>query len=202
MSGGTRERILAVATELFIGQGYESTSLRQIADRLGITKAALYYHFQSKEQIFSALLEPASPVMAGLIERMVAADGLEEWAEALDWVLVQMLEHIDLFKLTLRNRQAMAEFQSAIEHSGKNEKIRAAIRDKAADVPQQIRMIAALGAITAFDDWAPDLFTDEPEVVVAELRAATRDILGLPKKRRPRPARQPVEAQGRSEDRR
>ncbi|MGH8991039.1 MAG: TetR/AcrR family transcriptional regulator [Acidimicrobiia bacterium] len=184
---GTRERILAVATELFIDQGYEATSLRQIADRLGITKAALYYHFQSKEQIFTALLEPVSPVLAGFIDQMVAAEGLEGWAEALDWVLVQMLEHFDLFKLTLRNRQAMAELQSAIEHSGKNEKIRAAIRDKAADVPQQIRMIAALGAISAFDDWAPDLLTDEPEVVVAELRAATRDILGLPKLRRPRP---------------
>ena len=60
MSGDTRERILAVATELFTEQGYDATSLRQIADRLGFTKAALYYHFQSKEQIFTALLEPAN----------------------------------------------------------------------------------------------------------------------------------------------
>ncbi|HEY3674033.1 MAG TPA: helix-turn-helix domain-containing protein, partial [Acidimicrobiia bacterium] len=43
MSGDTRERILAVANELFIEQGYEGTSLREIADRLDITKAALYY---------------------------------------------------------------------------------------------------------------------------------------------------------------
>ena len=49
--GGTRERIQAVALELFAEQGYNNTSLREIAERLGVTKAALYYHFQSKEDI-------------------------------------------------------------------------------------------------------------------------------------------------------
>src|SRR5262249_12854805 len=42
--GGTRERIQAIALELFAEQGYEKTSLREIAERLGVTKAALYYH--------------------------------------------------------------------------------------------------------------------------------------------------------------
>ncbi len=40
-----------VALELFAEQGYEKTSLREIAERLGVTKAALYYHFKSKEDI-------------------------------------------------------------------------------------------------------------------------------------------------------
>ena len=47
----TRERIQAVALELFAEQGYEKTSLREIAEGLGVTKAALYYHFKSKEDI-------------------------------------------------------------------------------------------------------------------------------------------------------
>src|ERR1039457_770640 len=49
--GDTRQRIQAVALELFAEQGYEKTSLREIAERLGVTKAALYYHFKSKEAI-------------------------------------------------------------------------------------------------------------------------------------------------------
>ena len=49
--GDTRERIQAVALELFAEQGYDKTSLREIAERLGVTKAALYYHFHSKEDI-------------------------------------------------------------------------------------------------------------------------------------------------------
>jgi AcrR family transcriptional regulator len=53
--GDTRHRIQAVAIELFAQQGYEKTSLREIADRLGVTKAALYYHFKTKEDIVSSL---------------------------------------------------------------------------------------------------------------------------------------------------
>ncbi len=59
MSGeDTRQRILDVSAELFVDQGYDGTSLREIAERLGVTKAALYYHFSSKDQILRALLEP------------------------------------------------------------------------------------------------------------------------------------------------
>jgi AcrR family transcriptional regulator len=47
----TRSRVQEVALELFAEQGYEKTSLREIAERLGVTKAALYYHFKSKEDI-------------------------------------------------------------------------------------------------------------------------------------------------------
>jgi AcrR family transcriptional regulator len=55
--GDTRERIQAVALELFAEQGYEKTSLREIAERLGVTKAALYYHFKSKEDIVRSFTE-------------------------------------------------------------------------------------------------------------------------------------------------
>src|SRR5262245_63275236 len=55
--GDTRGRIQHVALELFAEQGYERTSLREIAERLGVTKAALYYHFKSKEDIVRSLTE-------------------------------------------------------------------------------------------------------------------------------------------------
>lgn len=51
----TRERIRTVAMELFSERGYEKTSLREIAERLGVTKAALYYHFRTKEDIVVSL---------------------------------------------------------------------------------------------------------------------------------------------------
>ncbi len=57
-SGDTRSRILAAAAALFSEQGYAGTSVRDISERLGVTKAALYYHFPSKETILDALLEP------------------------------------------------------------------------------------------------------------------------------------------------
>ena len=47
----TRQRIQDAARELFVEKGVVRTSLQDIADRLGITKPALYYHFTSREDM-------------------------------------------------------------------------------------------------------------------------------------------------------
>lgn len=67
---GTRERIQAVAVELFAEHGYDKTSLREIAERLDVTKAALYYHFPTKEAIVVSLFDD---LIAGI-------DEIVEWA--------------------------------------------------------------------------------------------------------------------------
>lgn len=59
VAGSTRERILQVALELFGRYGYEGTSVRDIAEQMGITKAAVYYHFPSKETLLADVLTPA-----------------------------------------------------------------------------------------------------------------------------------------------
>ncbi|GAA1686575.1 TetR/AcrR family transcriptional regulator [Fodinicola feengrottensis] len=64
---GTRQRIQQVALELFAEYGYDKTSLREIAERLGVTKAALYYHFKSKEAIIAAVFEEILEEMDGFI---------------------------------------------------------------------------------------------------------------------------------------
>jgi AcrR family transcriptional regulator len=55
---GTKARIQQAALELFVVHGYEKTSLREIADRLGITKAALYYHYASKQELLKSITQP------------------------------------------------------------------------------------------------------------------------------------------------
>ena len=52
----TRERILDVAAHLFATHGFAGTSIRDIADALGVTKAALYYHFASKEELLQNIV--------------------------------------------------------------------------------------------------------------------------------------------------
>lgn len=54
----TRQRILDIAVDLFIEQGYAGTSVRDISERLGMTKGSLYYHFASKEEVLNALVAP------------------------------------------------------------------------------------------------------------------------------------------------
>jgi AcrR family transcriptional regulator len=55
---GTRQRIQEVARGLFLQQGVQRTSLQDIADKLGITKPALYYHFASREDLVRSILVP------------------------------------------------------------------------------------------------------------------------------------------------
>ena len=54
--GNTKEEILLVALHLFAQDGYEAVSVSQIAGELGITKGALYRHYQSKRDIFDHIL--------------------------------------------------------------------------------------------------------------------------------------------------
>ena len=68
----TKAAAQKVALALFIAQGYEATSLRQIADELGINKASLYYHFKNKEEI----------VASTLADRGAEAEELLRWARA------------------------------------------------------------------------------------------------------------------------
>lgn len=68
----TREAIRSVALELFAEQGYDKTSLREISERLGVTKAAVYYHFKTKEEILLSLIE----------DFLSQVDDVVDWAQA------------------------------------------------------------------------------------------------------------------------
>jgi AcrR family transcriptional regulator len=185
MSADTRQRILDVSAELFVEHGYDGTSLREIADRLGVTKAALYYHFSSKDQILRALLEPGNEMIAELLGRLEAAHGSEEWAEALTWVVRQVFDNLTFFRLIQRNHQVAQEiveaFTSPERHTEMHARVEKAAAAASSDLIEQVRMVAALGAVTGFDDWAPTLLKEAPAAVLeAELVASTRRILDLP----------------------
>lgn len=54
----TKHRIQEAARALFAEKGVHRTSLQEIADRLGITKPALYYHFRSREDLVRSIVQP------------------------------------------------------------------------------------------------------------------------------------------------
>ena len=117
MSGETRQRILDVALDLFVEQGYEKTSLREIAERVGVTKAALYYHFQSKEDIVTTLHMPVHELMHSAMARLGDTAGTASWLAFLDWLIDQLAAHSRLFLMYQRNAQAMGEMHRK-DHGG------------------------------------------------------------------------------------
>lgn len=86
-AGVGRERILDASLRLFAQRGVDATSLQTIADELGITKAAVYHHFQAKNQI---ILEVLREGLEGL-EAAVATASLVEEPQARAWVIVRAL---------------------------------------------------------------------------------------------------------------
>ena len=74
----TRERIRATALEMFTEQGYEQTSLAQVADRLAITRPAVYHHFRSKEDLLTSSYSQLLPALEELVTFLRSAP--KNWA--------------------------------------------------------------------------------------------------------------------------
>ncbi|MEW9530454.1 TetR family transcriptional regulator [Microbispora sp. NPDC049125] len=97
----TRARILEVALDEFAARGYHATSVRRLAERVGVTKTAVLYHFPGKADIVAAL---AAPLLADLDAAMAAADLPDtrraRWA-AIEGLLEVLLAHRYLLRMNL-----------------------------------------------------------------------------------------------------
>ncbi|GAA4100264.1 TetR family transcriptional regulator [Nonomuraea soli] len=94
----TPQRILEAARTLFAARGYRATSMQSIADQVGITKAALYYHFDSKEEILRRL---TVPLLDELEEVLAAAESGQD-AEGVRWRAIE--GYVDVH---LRHRETL-----------------------------------------------------------------------------------------------
>ena len=63
-------RFVEAALDLFIEHGYNGTSLQMIGDRLGVSKAAVTYHFRSKEELLAAVVAPAFEDLGRLLDEV------------------------------------------------------------------------------------------------------------------------------------
>lgn len=107
--GLARERILAAALALFAEHGVHGTSLKMIADRVGVSKPAVYYQFQSKEEI---LLEVLRPMFEDIGRVVRIAEALPDW-EARRAVTIS-----GLVEMAVRHRRLAVTFHGdpAIDH--------------------------------------------------------------------------------------
>ena len=96
-----REQILSTAKSLFIQQGYHGLAMRQISDALGVSKAALYYHFKDKEELFLAILSVNMDEIESAIDLIQAREIScgEKIALFVEYVLKQPTEHRAMIRL-------------------------------------------------------------------------------------------------------
>lgn len=90
----TAQRVLDAAEELFAVQGYDGTSLREIAAQAGIREPGLYNHFASKQALYEAVLYRAlNPMAQALSTHMEAASTLKEYTDLPAIMTDLLLEH-------------------------------------------------------------------------------------------------------------
>ena len=178
----TREQILDVALELFTANGYEKTSLREIAERMNFSKAALYYHFASKEDILLALhLRLHELGKAGLDRIDVDQVGPTDWVPMIDEFVDLLLENRQLFMFHMRNHAAL-EALGDHSHDDANgdieERARRLLTDARIPRVRRMRLSFALGAVVVGLVITGDILAEtSTEDLRAELRSVVRDIL-------------------------
>jgi AcrR family transcriptional regulator len=146
----TRQRIQEVALELFAQKGYDDTSLQELADRLQVTKAALYYHFKTKEEIARSLFEDVTIAFDGFLawagEQPKTAEGrrailrrYQTFIQERRWpALLAILKHNPV---TLREMWTVADVASRMVELNRT------LRPPGADARAQVRTMVAIVAL-------------------------------------------------------
>lgn len=171
--GNTRQRIQDVALELFAEQGYEKTSLREIAEHLDVTKAALYYHFKTKEEILVSIFEDLSRPLEELIAwGREQPHGLETKREILHRYSEELAGAAPLFRFMQENQATVRELRIGEMFKTRMLGLRDILIDPDADLVDQVRCASALFTMHAGMHVLQDVESDPEERRKAVLEVA------------------------------
>jgi AcrR family transcriptional regulator len=171
-----QRRTLEASLELFADLGVGGTSLQMIADAVGVTKAAIYHQFPTKDAIVVGVLEVELVPVEAALEEAEAAGRTQRAREAL---LGRVID------IVVSNRLALSTLQSdpvLLRHIGEHEPSRqlfarlfAVLLDGDFDAASRVRaavLSAAIGAVAH-----PFVIELDNDTVRAELLAVTRRLL-------------------------
>ncbi|MFI9247340.1 TetR/AcrR family transcriptional regulator [Streptomyces sp. NPDC053086] len=171
--GNTRQRIQDVALELFAEQGYEKTSLREIAERLDVTKAALYYHFKTKEEIIVSLFEDLTKPIEELIEwGRQQPHTLETKQEILRRYSVALAGAEPLFRFMQENQATVRELRIGDTFKDRMRGLRDILINPEAQLVDQVRSVSAMFTLHAGMFVMQDLEGDPEKKRAAVLEVA------------------------------
>ncbi|WIX91289.1 TetR/AcrR family transcriptional regulator [Amycolatopsis sp. DG1A-15b] len=160
----TKQRILDVARELFTSQGVQRTSLQDIADRLGITKPALYYHFPSREDLVRSIVQPLlDDGEKFLLDQEARGDAPVR--ELIEGFFDFNHRHRADVVMLLAEMPTLADLGLIDRVLGWRTRLTELICGPAPTLEQQARAILALGGLQ-------DVCMQFPDVPVADLKAA------------------------------
>lgn len=104
--------LLDQATHLFATQGYEATTLQDIADAMGVSRPALYHYVNSKDELLTMLVKQVSQSLAEVLSDLAARPDLaptDKLREVTGLLVRQRAEHPDQFRILDRSETVLPE---------------------------------------------------------------------------------------------
>jgi AcrR family transcriptional regulator len=172
-----REQILAAATEAFARSGFAATSLDDIAGEAGVTRVILYRHFDSKTDLYQAVLDR----MCARLDANVAEPVGGFTDASIDGLLAAAVESPAGFRLLFQHASREAEFKARVDAFRAD--ITAAARLQISAVVPDERLalwasqLAPVVAIEAIIAWL-DAGQPEPDRAAARVRQAVMGVIG------------------------
>lgn len=176
--GGTKRLILDTAQRLFDEQGYDATSLRQIAEAVGMTKAAVYYHYPAKEHLLLELTRPMLDAMGELVTEM--RTGAAESTTALAAYLDLFLDHLPVVLLLARDPATQNHPDVGQRARMLADAVQRLVAGPDATTDRTVRTACALGVIYAVANLPPELARNNREVILEAALAALNPVRQQP----------------------
>jgi AcrR family transcriptional regulator len=177
----TRDRILAVALRLFAENGYAATSLQKIADELGVTKAALYFHFKTKEDILKGIVLGHRDSIMSLVDRVEPRLGTPDGREELLRLIADYQANRSdyLIRLIRENQTEIHNLSFGAEIRGGQRRLLDALAGPEPTLLDRVRARTALLALHTAVKHAEDLDAPADELRTAALTVALEILRGI-----------------------
>src|SRR4051812_19369961 len=168
--GGTKQLILDTAQRLFDEHGYDATSLREIAEAVGMTKAAVYYHYPAKEHLLLELTRPMLDAMGELVTRM--RTGSADSHDALAAYLDLFLDHLPVVLLMARDPATQNHPDVGKRARTLVDAVQRLVAGADATSDRTVRTACALGVIHAIATLPAEVARDNRDVILEAATAA------------------------------
>jgi AcrR family transcriptional regulator len=161
--GHDQQSVLRVAIELFNRQGYDATSMGDLARELGLTKSAIYHHVPSKEHLLESAIDEALDALTASLDEVAATPGLgdgQRLRAALRGSVVVLAEHLPAVTLLLRVRGNTPVEQAALRRRREiDHRLAEMVRDAAeagairGDVDPLLTSRLLFGMVNSMTEW-------------------------------------------------
>lgn len=188
--GYDQETVLRRAIELFNRQGYDGTSMGDLAKDLGLTKSAIYHHVPSKEHLLSAALDEALDGLSAAVDSAAAAEPGTSASARLRTVVQEsvtiLIQHLPAVTLLLRVRgNSEIELAALKRRRAIDEKLAALVQsavDEGAlrsDIPPDLISRLLFGMVNSLIEWYRPGGPVDAEILATSIATLAFDGLSL-----------------------